>query len=302
MNRPILAIVANPENINKLLLHLDYSKYNVLLGSDTSITGYTRLALISIEGQDIKHLDSPWLAWDQTDDPVMISKAYQAGARAVFPKEIPLKTIAETINRTISELTPHSIPPESQKHHSYHRGELILLKTNEVLFVQDGIVATTMVHQDGKDVLLGMSGKGELIIGHPDDTCHIQIIAYTDSVVEIESWENAVEQPGFSEKMKQRLQRMEGWSAMQARPSLPQRVLGILGLLAGQFGQAHDQGTIIDVRITHTQLASALGSTRTSITRILSELRNNGKIMILSINGEDRYCLCDQSLVEKHDC
>ena len=89
---------------------------------------------------------------------------------------------------------------------------------------------------------------------------------------------------------------------MQARPSLPQRVLGILGLLAGQFGWVQEQGTLIDVRITHAQLASAVGSTRTSITRVLSELRDTGKIMIVSAQGEDRYCLCDKNLAEDHKC
>jgi CRP-like cAMP-binding protein len=179
---------------------------------------------------------------------------------------------------------------------------MILLEADAVLRVEDGILATTMIHQDGAEVLLGLSGKGQIVVAHPEDDCHIQIVAHTDAKVQIEPWETAAGQPDFSMKLRVRLQQMEGWAAMQARPSLPQRVLGILGLLAGQFGCVQEQGTLIDVRVTHAQLASAAGATRTSITRVLGELRDAGKIMILSAQGEDRFCLCDKNLTEDHQC
>ena len=302
MNRPVIIIDADLDNMRSLFLYLDFSKYNVFFGIDISISQNTRLALISIGSKEITPPSCTWLAWDKTGDPFIIAKAYQAGAKVVFPKETPANIIAEAINRQAEEFHFQSPAPAAHKYQSYHRGELVQLYPNEVLYIKEGILATTMIHQDGKDVLLGMSGKEEIIIGHPDDTCRIQIVAYTNSKIEIEPWERAIRQPGFPDKMKQRLQQMEGWAAMQARPSLSERVLGILGLLAGQFGYAHELGILIDVRITHAQLASALGSTRTSITRTLSELRDSGKIKILSLNGEDRYCLRDENLVERHVC
>ena len=302
MNRPVIAIIAHPEKLGGLLSLLDHSKLNVLLGSEVSDTRNVRLALVAFEGPDINPPASPWLAWEKTGDPAMISKAYHVGARAVFPQETSIDIIADAINRAVIELTQSGNASAVQKFVNCQRGEIILLDSHEVLSVQEGIVATTMIHHDGKDALLGMSGAGQIIVGHPDDACHIQLVAYTDSKVMIESWQTAIKHPGFPAKIKQRLQQMEGWSAMQARPSLAERVLGILGLLAGQFGYVHDKGIVIDVRITHVQLASAIGSTRTSITRVISELRDAGKIRIVSQNGEDRYCLCDENLVEKHEC
>ncbi len=301
MPSPTLAVIASFSKANLLLQHLAALEYNLLFGSDISATSNATLTLLCLETTEIGPSPlSPWMVWDETGDPQAISRAYQAGARAVFPKETPINVIVETIRRTMEELSEPNKTEGKRKERVYRRGEMILLEADAVLRVEDGILATTMIHQDGTEVLLGLSGKGQIMVAHPEDDCHVQIVAHTDAKVQIEPWEVAVNQPDFSRKLRLRLQQMEGWAAMQARPSLPQRVLGILGLLAGQFGAPHEQGTLIDVRITHAQLAAAVGATRTSITRVLGELRDTGKIMLLSAQGEDRFCLCDKSIEEDH--
>ncbi len=302
MSVPVLAIIASPAYATELMQHFLCEEFYLLFGMDVSVTRNAVLTLVLIESPEIVLPYSHWLAWDLTGDSRMISKVYQRGARAVFPKETPVSVIVETIQRTMAELTQNRTTPKLCRRRTYRRGELILLDADSVLQIEDGVLATTMIHQDGIEVMLGLSGKGQIVVAHPDDSCHVQIVAHTDSKVQIEPWETAVDHPDFSVKLKMRLQQMEGWAAMQARPSLSQRVLGILGLLAGQVGRVQEQGILIDVRVTHAQLASAVGSTRTSITRILSELRDTGKIMIISAQGEDRLCLCDKNLVEGHKC
>ena len=78
---------------------------------------------------------------------------------------------------------------------------------------------------------------------------------------------------------------------MQARPYLDQRVLGILSLLAEQFGISHPNGTLIDLRLTHAQLAVAVGATRTTITRVLGELRAAGKLSADGSGRAERFVL-----------
>ena len=90
--------------------------------------------------------------------------------------------------------------------------------------------------------------------------------------------------------MRRRLQQLEAWAAMQARPHLDQRVLGLLSLLAEQFGRPHPQGTLIDVRITHAQLAAAAGATRTTITRTLGDLRTRGLLATVGSGEAQRLC------------
>jgi CRP-like cAMP-binding protein len=246
-----------------------------------------------IDAKTVSHpiTDLPWFAWIQSDDHSLLLDAYQAGARAVFPRETPPQALAQTILRTLNELRPMHTRAQESIQRQYHRGDLIFFEEDTVLEVINGVLATTMIHQDGAEVLLGLSGPGQLLITHPADNCHIQILAHTDALVSISNWDTAQHQIDFSKKLRARLQQMEGWAAMQARPYLDQRILGIMGLLAVQFGVACDQGIMIDVRITHIQLANAVGATRSSITRVLGELRATDKLITIGKANNERFCL-----------
>lgn len=240
----------------------------------------------------------PWLVWDVSGNPQVVTQAYQAGARAVFPREIPLETVVQFIEWTLTDLRRTGSAPRHDLPRKCQRGDVILLEAGTVIQIQNGVLATTMIHYDGAEVLLGLSGAGQMLVAHPYDNCYVQIVAHTDAFVSIQPWESAIRQPGFAEKLRARLQQMEGWAAMQARPYLDQRLLGILSLLAEQFGRPHEHGTLIDVRITHAQLASAIGATRTTVTRLLGELRATDKLLLLGAAGSKRYCLREK--VEKH--
>lgn len=292
MKSSTLAVITASNEQTALLDSFSSLGVALLFCSDSSDAACADLTLVCLHTREINQPpNSAWLAWDLTGSSQAIAMAYQAGARSVFPKDTPFTVITETIRRTMADLARNGRATRLPRQRTFSRGELILLESDEVLQIEKGILATTMVHQDGIEVLIGLSGKGQVIVAHPNDNCHIQIISHTDSTVKITSWEDAVSQPDFSQKIRARLQQMEGWAAMQARPSLQGRVLRLLGLLADQFGQPLEDGTLIDVRITHHQLAAAVGATRTSITRTLSELRAQGKVLSVSRGGEDFFCL-----------
>lgn len=301
MNTPTLAIIATPVSAKLFIQQALDLEYNLLFSADMAVTKNAALTLVCVEESECSSIpQSPWLVWDQTGDPQAVSKAYQAGARAVFPKETSLNVILETVQRTIGDLLESRKDTKPRAQRTYRRGELILLEADAVLYVEDGILATTMIHQDGVEVLLGLSGKGQIVVAHPNDNCHIQIIAHTEAKVQIEPWDVAAGQPDFLAKLRARLQQMEGWAAMQARPSLQQRVLGLLGLLSEQFGINSKQGVLIDVRMTHGQLAAAVGATRTSITRVLSEMRAQGRVSTVKKDGEDLFYLVEQPEHHSH--
>ena len=173
----------------------------------------------------------------------------------------------------------------------YAREALILAERDAVIEVREGVVALSVLHPDGTEVLLGLHGPGQILVGHPEDSCCLQLVAHTDVVVGLRPWAVAAARPGFPERLRARLRQMEAWSAAQARPGLDQRLLGILGLLAEQFGVPHPEGTLIDVRITHAQLAAAVGATRTTVTRLLGDLRARGLLTTAGAGGGERLCL-----------
>jgi CRP-like cAMP-binding protein len=58
------------------------------------------------------------------------------------------------------------------------------------------------------------------------------------------------------------------------------RLANLLPLLAQKFGERHDGAVIIDLRLTHQDLAAMVASTRESVTKVLNEMRNRDLIEI----------------------
>ena len=241
-----------------------------------------------------KDISTPWLVWCMGNDPQVLNMAYQYGAMAVFPEGTMDQVIIQFIQRILVNANPSSKQDTLNgaiAQRRYQKGDIIILEPDTIMEIQKGILSQNMVYQDGSEVLLGLFGTGQLVIPHPSDTCYIQLIAHTDLFVTIKSWEQVSHDPKFLKKFRSRLQQMEAWAAMQARPHLDQRVLGILSLLSEQFGKTTPEGQVVDVRITHTQLATAVGATRATITRTLGDLRHQNKMSIINTADGERFCL-----------
>ena len=78
---------------------------------------------------------------------------------------------------------------------------------------------------------------------------------------------------------------------MQSRPSVEQRLLGILHWIAEQFGRPDVDGTLIEIRVTHAQLAAAIGATRATVTRVLGTLRRRRVVATKSTPDGERLLL-----------
>jgi CRP/FNR family transcriptional regulator len=61
--------------------------------------------------------------------------------------------------------------------------------------------------------------------------------------------------------------------------------------LGERFGESNAVGTLIDVRLTHQDLANMIASTREAVSKVMSELQRDGVIesrnrRIVIVNGE----------------
>ena len=240
---------------------------------------------------------APWICWNRNDDPGVALAAYSAGALAVLPSAATGPLLLHSVRNALTLVTPPPAPATRERH--YERDELIALPADAVLDIRAGIVAQSVLHTDGSEVLLGLCGPGQLLVGHPEDDCCLQLIAHTDVTACVQRWDEACRQPDFAARLRGRLRQMEAWSAMGARHYLDQRLLGIIELLGEQFGRPHDAGTLVDVRITHAQLAAAIGATRTTVTRLLGDLRARGLLSVSGSGAHERFCLPDGAV---HSC
>jgi CRP-like cAMP-binding protein len=238
----------------------------------------------------------PWLAWNVTDNAELTLAAYAAKAAVVLPAATPASLLRHSVDRLLpvqTRATQQCGECAARRSLKYRAGDLIQLPADSVLEIETGIVAQTVIHPDGAEVLLGLHGAGQLLTPHPDDSCLIQLVAHTATVLTLQPWALASQKPTFAERLRARLWQMEAWAAMQARPYLADRLLGILSLLAEQFGKPQADGMLIDVRITHAQLATAIGANRTTITRLLSELRRRALLTTVGHGQDERFCLLE---------
>ena len=113
---------------------------------------------------------------------------------------------------------------------SYTRGVLIPTTPDQLLQVESGVVAQIVTHADGAEVLLGLHGPGQLLTPHPADSCFLNLQAHTDVRLAVYTWQQALHLPDLPARLRARLWQQEAWAAMQARPYLDERLLGVLTL------------------------------------------------------------------------
>ncbi len=238
---------------------------------------------------------SPWLGWNMADEPERTVAAYEAGAIAVFPANTPINRLLEVLRRgphsNIGQKCDFSTADARQPERALRKGDRLILQQESSVDIISGVLAQFGQHYNGEQALLGLSGAGQLLLAHQLDDCSVEIVAHTDARVIIESWQDLQPTIQLVKKLTARIRQVEAWSAVRAQPYLDQRVLGLLTLLAESFGKPHPEGTLIDVKITHAMLASAVGANRTTVTRLLGQLRRASELDVILDAGESRFCL-----------
>lgn len=165
-------------------------------------------------------------------------------------------------------LTPHA------------SGRTVPLRLNEVLIICRGVVQLYTIQQDGSETLLGLAGPS-MPIGLPLTVVDpYWATALTDvdvlplSMSEIES--SPILMAGICRHLMLRLQQSEAWLAIAGKRLVADRLRQLLLLIAQDFGQVEMCGVRIPVRLTHHQLATAIGTTRVTVTRLLKDFKEEG--------------------------
>lgn len=212
------------------------------------------------------------LVWNRFGAPGIAAAAYQQGVRTVLEADFDpavLPAMLEVEAGDIRVAKPHN----RERLRRLERGEHIMLTENQVLEVRRGILRCMTMREDGAEVLLGLFHDGDIMLGHDPDHCQVTTIAHTDTTVSIQRWEDAVESQAFHHKLLARICYLEHWAGILAKPSLEDRLTAMANLLANKFDCEDRDNPFSELRLTHEQLANALGSARTSITRALAKQR-----------------------------
>ncbi|MCP9832534.1 Crp/Fnr family transcriptional regulator [Synechococcus sp. HJ21-Hayes] len=163
-------------------------------------------------------------------------------------------------------------------------GSAVPLLRNHLWLVVRGMVKLTCITEHGDDLVLGLAGANEPF-GEPltnVDLYEATTLCDTDllclSMDEVESTPHLA--MALVRAMASRMRQSEALISLLGLRRVEERVRGFLELLAEEYGQPCDQGLRLNLRFTHQEIASALSTTRVTVTRVLGALRDEGWLQL----------------------
>jgi CRP-like cAMP-binding protein len=165
--------------------------------------------------------------------------------------------------------------------HPYRSGQAIDLMPHEVWVVCRGVVQLGTLYDNGEEALLGLACPA-MPFGLPLALIRpYQAIALSAEVDLMRLTLSEIEQsPMLAQSILRhvvrRLQQTEAILAMVGYRRVEDRLRHLLLLLRQEIGQPVADGTRLGVRLTHQQIANTIGTTRVTVTRLLSQLRAEG--------------------------
>ena len=167
---------------------------------------------------------------------------------------------------------------------SFRAGQNIPMNPNVVLVVCRGVVQLSTLYQSGDEALLGLAGPS-MPFGLPLTLIYpYQATALSDvdlmglTIAEIDQSPTLAQEIG--RHTVRRLRQTEAMLAMAGYRRVEDRLRQLLLLLQMEVGQPVAEGTRISIRLTHQHLASAIGTTRVTVTRLLGQLRGEGQLIV----------------------
>lgn len=166
----------------------------------------------------------------------------------------------------------------------YSNGQTIPMSPQDICIVCRGVVLLSTLYPNGDEVLLGLASPS-MPFGLPLTSIysyHATALSDVDlmrlNVAEIE--QSPTLSLGIWQNLNRRLCQTEAILALVGHRRVKDRLCQLLCLLKQEIGQPSAEGTRLGVKLTHQNLANAIGTTRVTVTRLLGQLRDEGWLKI----------------------
>ncbi|MBE9227678.1 Crp/Fnr family transcriptional regulator [Phormidium sp. LEGE 05292] len=168
---------------------------------------------------------------------------------------------------------PTSLNATPLKQLTFSRYDQLTLQSDVLWKIERGVVRTLTWSEDGKPIILGFWGSGD-IVGRPLTNLEpYQIECLTSVEVNLlpsniwyQFMDAAIAHIRLSEELL---------NIVHSRP-VPSRLLQLLDWLARKFGRDVEQGKLIELPLTHQALSEAICTTRVTVTRLLKQFEEEG--------------------------
>ncbi|RAM50485.1 MAG: Crp/Fnr family transcriptional regulator [Hapalosiphonaceae cyanobacterium JJU2] len=157
----------------------------------------------------------------------------------------------------------------------------IPLPPNILWKIEKGVVRNLTWHEDGTVVTLGIWGPGDVIGRSLSRIEPYEIECLTKVEVSIFPVNQSYE---LTEILLAQIEQAEALMMIRSYKTVEIMLIKLLSWLAKKFGRAVETGQLIDLRLTHQDIAEMLNSTRVTITRVLITLEERGLISRLPLH------------------
>jgi len=175
---------------------------------------------------------------------------------------------------TISAPNPPLASPLTQR--VFSRRDLIPPRQDVLWRIERGAVRTVTWSEQGTFITLGYWGTGD-VVGHSLSRVKpYQIECLTSvemSILQTEQWYQALD------AMLVHIQQAEELLSIVHRKPVSLRLWQFLVWLSQKFGCDIEQGRLIDLGLTHQEMAEVINTTRVSVTRMLQQFEDEGMLL-----------------------
>lgn len=165
--------------------------------------------------------------------------------------------------------------PTHVQHRTLERRQLIPEHEQVLWKIERGSVRALTWDENGVSTTLGYWGVGD-IIGYSLSRIqpyHLECISGVELVsIPSEKLHENLEQ------LLSRIQRTEELVSIVNSKRVPTRIWQFLIWLSDKFGRDLEDGRLIDLHITHQEIADVLNTTRVTVTRVLRDLEGEAKL------------------------
>lgn len=166
---------------------------------------------------------------------------------------------------------------EQRRIYNYASNTHIPLESGRLWIVNQGMVQLNVLHPSGDEVILGLVtplmpfGRELSFLGAYSARALTPVELLSFSWLEIEACPELCQK--LFRPLAHRLRQTEAILAISSHRRVEERLRHLLLLLKQEVGQPTSQGFRLSVKLTHQQMASAIGTSRVTITRLLGKLR-----------------------------
>lgn len=189
-----------------------------------------------------------------------------------------------------------NVQREEKRLHFYQKGDEIPLVSQGVWQVNRGVIQLGKFNSHGEEILLGWVQPLNFFGSWLTSIDTYQAKALSNVYLKWYALSEIQSSCSLSQMILNqvviRVRQTESLLAIAGIKRVEERLIELLKLLAQDMSESVDNGTRIVVRLTHQNIANAIGTTRVTVTRILGDFQRQGLISF----DKARHIIIDDKL------